>query len=154
MSEEHKGFTFKAPGKPEAFWVGLPHAVSVEQIQTHMSQAVAQSVLPDKSPFQLPMVNLFSFEVESKNDQPGFKVSPNETALEEQAVRWCQALAALPPKSLPRSQRPIVKLLQRLPENPTGNPAIDQGRHLVLANTVKSLWPSLIQAIEVELSKV
>lgn len=155
MSEE-KGFSFNfnAPKKPEAFWVGMRRSVSESEIRTHLQDAVAQSVLPDKSAFQLPLKDLFSFEPEERDGQKGLKVSPNEANLEEQAVRWCQALSALPPKSLPRSQRPIVKLLQRLPEKPTGNPAIDQGRHLVLANTVKSLWPSLTQAVEVELSKI
>lgn len=86
-------------------------------------------------------IEVIPSQAPSQKGSGGAVLSPVEVELHRVAVRCCLALAALPAKSLPRGQRPMIKILQRLTPEPTGNQAIDQGRRLLLDDMIKtSLW--------------
>lgn len=136
-------FTFKSP-KVESFTVELDKPLSLQDVNRVLENAVCNTVLPDKSPFTVPLAGLL--EVEATDNPQVFNFTPNRDAIDAQAVKWCQALTKLPHKSLPRSQRPVIKLLQRLPELPTGNAAHDKGRRAIIDQTLFSLWPTIKNA--------
>lgn len=141
-------FTFNSK-KIEDFTIELTRPLSSGEIGAAMEQAFCHTMLPDKSPFSVPLKDLVSIE---QTDNPLIlKGAPNLDAVDEQAVRWCQALTMLPPKSLPRSQRPVIKLLKKLPPLPTGNAAYDRGRRAVLDQTLSSLWPAIRNGISEEI---
>jgi hypothetical protein len=128
----------------ESFDVQLQAPTSQQQAEHILAGCQSVARLPDGKEF---LINLS--EVVSVQALPGkVHVSPSLPALEKLAVRWCQALAAIPYKQLPRSQRPIVKLLQRLPAEPTGIFSVDRGRSLILDRTARALWPAMRASVE------
>lgn len=129
--------------KVQPFWSPLPAALTEQEISSILSRSVAHARLPDGTDFKIPLAGLFTVTPARQKDQEGVDASPNTEALHKIAYAWCQKLTTLPPKSLPRSQRPVIKLLQRLPEEPTGNPAFDKGRTMILDGTVKGFWVSV-----------
>lgn len=140
-----------APAKIEPFIVNLPRHLSQAEIDHAVSNAVSRSSIPDRTnpqnlSFVIPLARVFKVEADQQG-QPQALCTPLPEAIDDEAVRWCQALTQLPPKALPRSQRPIIKLLLRLPPKPTGNTAIDKGRRMILDRMLASLWPALAGAL-------
>ena len=134
-------FTLNPKKKVEPFTVELAKSLSAAEIEDALGSAYSHTMLPDKSPYSVPLKDLIKLE---ETDNPLIlKFIPQNDAVDAEAVRWCQALTKLPPKSLPRSQRPIIKLLQKLPPLPTGNVSYDRGRRAVLDQTLSSLWPAI-----------
>jgi hypothetical protein len=133
--------------KVEPFWLELPVLLTEQQIGGALKGVSSEAKLPDGTDFSFPVAKLFSIVPAQQDGKLGVQATPDGDALHAAAVLWCQKLTTLPYKSLPRSQRPIINLLKRLPPEPTGNPAIDRGRKMVLDNTVKSLWVPITSAI-------
>lgn len=71
---------------------------------------------------------------------------PDLNEIHAMAYLWCNELSKIPPKNLPRSERPAIGLLQRLPEHPTGNPDHDRARAMVLDSTAKKFWNVITQS--------
>ena len=139
------------PVKIEPFTINLPSPMTQGEIDHVLASAVSRSAIPDRSKpqnldFEIPLLGVFRVEP-AADGAPAVICTPDAEVVDDQAVRWCQALTKLPPKALPRSQRPIIKLLLRLPPKPTGNPAIDKGRRMILDRTLGSLWPALAGAL-------
>jgi hypothetical protein len=134
-------FTITSKKKVEPFTIDLARAVSAAEIEEAMETAFSHTMLPDKTPYSVPLKALVTFE-QTENSLV-LNCTPEKDAVDAEAVRWCQALTRLPHKSLPRSQRPVIKLLQKLPPLPTGNVAHDRGRRAVLDKTLASLWPAI-----------
>lgn len=140
-----------ASSKIEPFVVNLPRHLNQVEIDRALSAAVSRSSIPDRTnpqnlSFVIPLSRVFKVEADSQG-QAQAVCTPLPEEIDDEAVRWCQALTQLSPKALPRSQRPIIKLLLRLPPKATGNPAIDKGRRMILDRTLASLWPALAGAL-------
>lgn len=141
--------------KIEPFSLDLDRPLSKEEIHAALDAAVCCAFLPSKDkdsakPFDIPLSGLFRVEP----DQAGLakvQCEPDQDAIDDQAVLWCVAMTKLPPKSLPRTQRPIINILKRLPTKPTGNPSFDKGRRIILDRTNLSLWPAIVDSLSATL---
>lgn len=111
------------------------------ELEKVLSSARLSPLLPNGLNLELDISKSFLVRPHHQKGSGGAVLSPIEVELHRVAVKWCLALAALPAKSLPRGQRHMIKILQRLTPEPTGNQAVDQGRRLLLDNMIKtSLW--------------
>ena len=137
--------------KVEPFTIEVSAPTTTEDIRQFLAPEFSCAILPDKSEFLIPLLDAFAVHVDPEAPSV-LCFEPNREGIDSHAVRWCQALTLLPPKSLPRSQRPIIKLLKRLPENPTGIPTVDSGRRRILDQTIKSLWPAMLTALSASLA--
>lgn len=128
------------------FW--QPTSLTVSQAQDLIATAVINAKLPNDKMKELPLAGLFTVSPLEQEGRPGLVFSPNRDRFRAVATSWCQSLAALPPKSLPRSQRPMIGILKRLTPEPTGNVAVDRGREMLLDGVIaKSLWASLSSSL-------
>lgn len=133
--------------KPDTFWASTPRLLTAAEIAGILSSALAGATLPGGASKSLPLTGLFQVQASHQKGRDGVEVAPDREALHRLAVSWCQTLASLPPKSLPRSQRPMIKILQRLTPEPTGNQALDRGRAMLLDGVVKTLWVPITSAL-------
>lgn len=126
--------------------LALERAFSQDEAAAVLASCTSVARLPDGTDFAVNLSECVS--VTAGEDGKTVRIAPVAAGMEKVSVRWCQALAAIPHKKLPRSQRPIVKLLQRLPEEPTGVPSIDRGRTAILQGTSRSLWPAMRASLQ------
>lgn len=137
--------------KIEAFEVDLPRPLSQEEIDGALSAASCTIVLPNRdkdaaTQLEVPLAGIFKVSPASESNPKALCV-PDPEAMDAQSLRWCAAMTKIPPKSLPRAHRPMINILKRVPETPTGNPSLDKGRRLILDKYNLYLWPAVTQGL-------
>ena len=138
--------------KVEAFTIEVAHPLSQDQLTQRLTSAESVSRLPDGTDFAVSLVGLFDIAPTSEN-RLLINCVPVSDSIDHQAFRWCDRLAKMPPKTLPRSQRPLSKLLKRLPEFPTGNVAFDRARRVILDKALLFLWPAIVSTLKLALTQ-
>lgn len=153
--------------QPIVLNVSFPEAAAVpserearlnEQVSAVLAGS-APAALPDGSKLELPYAGVFDVSIAQVGARAEITLTPLEAPVQALAVRFCQAVAALPEKlakqgkKLPRSQRMGAALLAKLPPEPTGNVTVDRGRSIVLNQTANTLMPGLVKALTWSLNR-
>lgn len=105
-----------------------------------MTKKVEQFVIPE---------NLFSLNIQapaSADDRPVATLTFSDEGWDRMSYLYLQQMAEAAkkdPKSVPRSMRPFAKLMARLPEQPTGNSAVDSGRRVVIEKNIQAVAPAI-----------
>jgi hypothetical protein len=103
--------------------------------------------------FPLPE-KLFSLSIQApqtQGDRPVATLTFQPEGWDRFSYEYLQSMAAAAkkdPKSIPRSWRPFSKLMARLPEEPTGNGAIDSSRRVVIEKNIQSVAPTIREILE------
>lgn len=105
-----------------------------------MTKKVEQFVIPE---------NLFSLNIQapaSADGRPVATLTFSDEGWDRMSCLYLQQMAEAAkkdPKSVPRSMRPFAKLMARLPEQPTGNSAVDSGRRVVIEKNIQAVAPAI-----------
>lgn len=130
-----------ASKKIEAFELQVADVGALAKAKRMIEGSSAQTVFPDKTPFSIPLAQVVEV---SESDKPlVLVITPKLDGLDAQATRWCEGLGKLPPKSLPRSQRPILKILPKVFSPDAVGPMAERGRRMILNEALKSIWPAV-----------
>lgn len=123
------------------FWVETSRVLKEKEMEESMGQAALPLTLPDGTQGYLGLSGLFTFRAHHTKGKDGVLVRPNIESLNHAALKWGRMLSLLPTTSLSLGQRISVKILQCIPEEPTGLRFIDMVRQIILDAIIrKSLW--------------
>jgi len=126
-----------------------PTQDQVQRLELFLKQPLELMAMTRKlEKFELPE-NLFSVSVqapEKEGDRPVAVLTFNEQGWDQMSYRYLQHMAESArkdPKSVSRSMRPFAKLMNKLPEHPTGNGAVDNGRRVVIEKNIQAISPAI-----------
>lgn len=106
--------------------------------------------------FAVPQ-NLFTLSIKAPAEEgarPVAVLNFNAEGWDRLSYEYLQGMAKAArkdPKSIPRSMRPFAKLMDRLPESPTGNNAVDSGRRVVIEKNIEAIAPGIRNILEMRL---
>lgn len=126
-----------------------PTTEQVTRLEAFLRQPLELMAMTKKvESFEMP-AELFSLEVkapEAEGDRPLATLTFSEDGWDQMSYRYLQHMADAArkdPKSVPRSMRPFAKLMNKLPERPTGNGAVDSGRRVVIEKNIQAIAPAI-----------
>ena len=124
---------------------------SLDRFQEAMRQPLVL-MSPSKKPISLPVPeNLFSISFEQSGERPVAKVSWNYDGWDRLSYLYLTDMAKQVkdnPKSIPRSMRMFANLMNKLPETPTGNGAVDVSRRIVIERNIEQIAPAIRDEVE------
>ena len=109
-------------------------------------------VAPTKEavPFEIPD-GLFSISFEQSGERPVAQVQWTSEGWDRLSYLYLTHMAKqvkTNPKSVPRSLRMFAKLMDKLPERPTGNGAVDTSRRIVIERNIEQIGPAVRAEVE------
>lgn len=139
----------------------LPYATptpeQAKRFEAFLKQPITLvNIAKKEEAFDLPE-NLFNLTVsapENEGDRPLATLTFDESGWDKLSYDYLQKMAASAkkdPKSVPRAMRPFAKLMARLPESPTGNTAVDNGRRVVIEKNIQAIAPGIRNVLEARL---
>ena len=127
----------------------IPYAVPTAAQQARLIQHLAEPLLlrtptGNVAPFVLPadFFTLTFQEPATADDRPTATLAFSADGWERLSYTYLTGMAQAAkknPKAVPRSMRPFAKLMDRLPEHPTGTAAIDAGRRMILDKNTQAI---------------
>lgn len=126
-----------------------PNTEQVARLEAFLRQPLELMAMTKKVElFEMP-AELFSLNVkapEVQGDRPVATITFSDDGWDQMSYRYLQHMAEAArkdPKSVPRSMRPFAKLMNKLPERPTGNGAVDSGRRVVIEKNIQAISPAI-----------
>lgn len=126
-----------------------PTTEQVARLEAFLRQPLELMAMTKKVElFEMP-TELFSLSVkapEAEGDRPVATLTFSGEGWDRMSYFYLQHMAEAArkdPKSVPRSMRPFAKLMNKLPEHPTGNGAIDGGRRVVIEKNIEAISPAI-----------
>lgn len=134
-----------------------PTQEQAKRLEAYLRQPVELMAATKKMEiFPLPE-NLFSLSIKEPQEEGGRPVAVldfTQEGWDKMSYDYLQGMAKAlktDPKSVPRSMRPFAKLMNRLPETPTGNNAVDSGRRVVIEKNIEAIAPGLRAILDARL---
>ena len=134
-----------------------PNQEQAQQLELYLKQPVELMAATKKMElFPIPE-NLFSLSInepQAEGDRPVAVLNFTAEGWDKMSYDYLQGMAKslkADPKSVPRSIRPFAKLMNRLPETPTGNTAVDSGRRVVIEKNIDAIAPGLRAILDARL---
>lgn len=134
-----------------------PNAQQIQRLEAFLKQPVELMMITKKLEKLSIPDHLFTLKVKTpqqEGDRPVAVLEFSEKGWDRLSYEYLQGMAQAArkdPKSVPRSMRPFAKLMNKLPEEPTGNGAVDKGRQVVIEKNIELIAPRLRDVFELRL---